>query len=106
MRGYIIEFVNAAVDSFELDTFRTDFNIGPLPNWREGDVSNQRWILHLKTRSFVSKTSDVVFKMMNFAGGLRATGSSRPTAHADLPDGEAGTRRRYSSRQVGAKRNV
>jgi hypothetical protein len=37
MREYIIEFVSAAVEEFELDTFRTDFNIDPLPNWRLGD---------------------------------------------------------------------
>lgn len=39
MRDYLIEFVNAAVESFELDTFRTDFNIGPLQYWRDGDAA-------------------------------------------------------------------
>ena len=39
MRDYLIQFVNAAVESFELDTFRTDFNIGPLAYWRDGDVA-------------------------------------------------------------------
>ena len=29
MREYIIEFVATAVEEFELDTFRTDFNINP-----------------------------------------------------------------------------
>ena len=39
MRDYLIEFVNAAVESFELDIFRTDFNIGPLQYWRDGDAA-------------------------------------------------------------------
>jgi hypothetical protein len=39
MRDYIIEFVSTAVEEFELDTFRTDFNINPLGNWRQGDTA-------------------------------------------------------------------
>jgi hypothetical protein len=39
MRDYIIEFVSTAVEEFELDTFRTDFNIPPLAGWRSGDAA-------------------------------------------------------------------
>jgi hypothetical protein len=41
MRDYVIEFVNAAVEEFQLDTFRTDFNIEPLENWRAGDLNEK-----------------------------------------------------------------
>jgi hypothetical protein len=39
MREYIIQFISTAVEEFELDTFRTDFNINPLANWRSGDLA-------------------------------------------------------------------
>jgi hypothetical protein len=39
MRNYIIEFISTAVEEFELDTFRTDFNIGPLSHWRANDLA-------------------------------------------------------------------
>lgn len=39
MREFLTQYLTAAVETFQLDTFRTDFNIGPLPNWRVTDAA-------------------------------------------------------------------
>ena len=38
-RAHTPEFVNSAVETFQLDIFRTDFNIAPLSAWRAGDAA-------------------------------------------------------------------
>ena len=38
MREYIVEYINAAVDEYQLDVLRLDFNIQALPAWRARDA--------------------------------------------------------------------
>ena len=37
MRDFLTQYATAAVETWQLDTFRTDWNIGPLSNWRVTD---------------------------------------------------------------------
>lgn len=38
MREYIVEYINAAIDEYQLDVLRLDFNIQALPAWRARDA--------------------------------------------------------------------
>lgn len=38
MRKFIVSYVNAAVEEYQLDVYRTDFNAGPLAAWRANDA--------------------------------------------------------------------
>ena len=40
MRDYIIEYVSASIDEYQLDVYRIDFNMPALPAWRARDAIN------------------------------------------------------------------
>ena len=38
MREFLTEYLKTAIETFGMDVFRTDFNIGPVANWRTADA--------------------------------------------------------------------